>query len=162
MTLLGAARLRAPRALHLSLTAVVASASAAACYDYSASADPVARPASELRFTLTDLGSAELASQIGPRVESVDGRVHRATADTVVLAVTHTVARDGRETDWRGEPVTIATRQVATVRARRLSPTRTAIAAAVGVGAAVGVLLASRGSSSSGGIGNPIPPVGAQ
>lgn len=138
-----AARARA----RLVLTVGGAAAMFTACYDYSAPATPGVSPASEVRLTLTDLGSAELAAQVGPRIESVDGRVRRATADTIVLAVTRTVGRDGREAEWRGELVAVSTRQVATLRERRLSPVRTAVAVAAGVGVVVAALLVGKNSS---------------
>ena len=45
------------------------------CYAYTRVAPEAVGPGRELRLTLTDMGSAELWRELGPRASAVDGRI---------------------------------------------------------------------------------------
>lgn len=132
-------------------------ASVAGCYEYAPTRAEGAAPGAEVRLTLTDAGSVDLASQLGPRVEAVDGLLERAAGaagDTIVLRARRTVQRNGREADWQGERIVVPARAVASVRERRLSRSRTALAAVAVVGGAIGAVILGR----KGGYGGGSPP----
>lgn len=91
----------------------------------------------EVRVDLTDAGSTRLASLIGPRIESLDGRAVQATDSSLVLAVSATIARSGMSVHWSNERVDVPRTAIARVRGRQLDRKRTWLMAAVGV---VGVI----------------------
>jgi len=78
-------------------------------------------------LTLTDLGTATLASELGPSVEVVGGRLLSDSADAYVLALSESRKRNGMEIDWRGEQVSISKSLVANVQLRRFSRARTGL-----------------------------------
>ncbi|MBA3672678.1 MAG: hypothetical protein H0W68_11755 [Gemmatimonadaceae bacterium] len=144
-TLLFRSPLLRGRALTAGMTAVAVALGG--CYDYVAPLSGRALPGSEVRATLTDLGSAGLARLIGPNAASVDGRVERAGTDSLVLLVKSVETSSGAENGWSGERVAIPAAAVAAVRERQLSRTRTTLAVVTGVGTFLAVLLAQRASS---------------
>lgn len=111
-----------------------------ACYDYVPQVAQQPTPGTEVRLTLTDLGSASAAAAVGPRVESVDGRITQITGDSIVVAATQTTRQGGVESTWNGERVALPRSAVASIGVRRLSASRTALASAVGVAAVVGTI----------------------
>jgi hypothetical protein len=103
---------------------------------------------------LTDRGTADLAHLLGPSVGAVEGRVLAADDSALTLAVLLTRRRDGVESFWRGERVTVARGQVAWLGTRSLARGRSALlAGAVVAGAALAA------GTLSGGLGGG-PPVG--
>lgn len=111
------------------------------CYVYqpgTTSQPPVGTP---LRVTLTDTGSVELAAQVGPRVTAIDGLLQGGDqTQSLLLSVTQTVTTDGVEHSWTGEQVRVPRTAIATVRERKFSPGRSALAGAVLTGAVVAVV----------------------
>lgn len=80
----------------------------------------------QLRFTLTDAGTANLAAQLGPSVVAVSGRLMQETPESFLVSVVETRKRNGIEMTWMGEQVEISKAIVATVQRREFSRTRTA------------------------------------
>jgi hypothetical protein len=108
----------------------------AGCYVYQpvvTDSRPVGKP---VRLTLTDLGTANLASELGPSVEAVGGKLLNDSSDAYVLALSESRKRNGMEIDWRGEQVSIAKSLVGNIQQRQFSRTRTAVVV-VGVIAAM-------------------------
>lgn len=94
-----------------------------------------------LRVTLTDAGTTALTAQVGPRVTAIDGLVQDSDpTQPLVLSVTQTLTSDGAEHPWTGEQVTVPHSAIATLRERKLSPGRSALAGAVLVGAVAAVV----------------------
>lgn len=132
--------------------------SATGCYEYvpapGGGRGAAPRAGAEVRLELTDAGSAALASQIGPRVESLDGIFEGAGSDSVTVRARRTVMRGGRELDWNNERVAVPVGAVSSLRVRRLSPRRTALAGAALAGGLAGAyILGNRG-----GFGGGAPP----
>ena len=124
-----------------------------ACYDYVPQVAQQPALGSEVRLTLTDLGSVAAASAVGPRVESIDGRIARISADSVVVAATQTTQRGGAENTWNGERVALPRSAVASIGVRRLSASRTALASAAGVAVVVGTIVGFHVGGSGNGSG---------
>jgi hypothetical protein len=83
-----------------------------------------------VRLTLTDAGTANLASELGPSVEAVGGKLIGDTSDAYVLALSDSRKRNGVEIDWRGEQVSISKSLIATIQQREFSRARTTFVAA--------------------------------
>jgi hypothetical protein len=131
------------------------------CYDYLPPPSGASVHGSEVRAALTDAGSVQLATAIGPRVTSLDGQVERADGDTLVLHVTSMTLANGAESGWGGERVAIPTPLIASLRERQLNRSRTVLAAVVGTGAVVAAWLTQHvGSTPRGPVVIGSPPVG--
>jgi len=129
-----------------------------ACYEYAPPPAVEPAPGTELRVTLTDAGSVAAASAVGPRVEQIDGRLARIDADTLVIAATQTTQRGGIENTWNGERVAVPRSAVASLGVRRVSASRTVLAAAAGVAIAVGTIAGFRiGQSGNGNVTTQVP-----
>ncbi|HMI43217.1 MAG TPA: hypothetical protein VK516_06300 [Gemmatimonadaceae bacterium] len=112
----------------------------AGCYVYqpvTTASPPTGRP---VRLTLTDAGTANLASELGPAVEAIGGKLIDNTADSYVVALSESRKRNGTEIDWRGEQVSISKSLVAGIQQRQFSRARTAVVA----GGVIAVLLVAR------------------
>jgi hypothetical protein len=132
-----------------------------ACYDYlpPPSGTPIVGTA--VRAALTDAGSVQLATAIGPRVASLDGQVERADGDSLVLNVTSMTLANGTENAWGGERVAIPSSLISSLRERQLNRPRTLLAAAVGTGLVVTAWLTQHvGNSARGPVVIGTPPVG--
>ena len=122
-----------------------------ACYLY-VSPEPATRLAGrEVDLPLTDSGSVALAPVIGPRAESVTGRVIEARDSALVLALEHVRQRDGQDVRWRGEQVTINRSLIDGAGQRAFSPVRTALFSGLVAAAFVVARQAFAGHGSGGG-----------
>ena len=99
------------------------------CYAYTRVAPDAVAPGRELRLTLTDLGSAELWRELGPRASAVDGLIAARDSSAFRVAVMQVVRSGGTEERWSGEMVRLPQPAVAVVETRRFSRTRTALLA---------------------------------
>jgi hypothetical protein len=133
---------------------------AGGCFAYRA-AEPAAAQAGQIvRLTLTPAGSQELTRQVGPRVESLDGRVLAARDTALAVSVTQlTRARAGEEF-WPGDSVVVPVRSVGSLQVRQLDRKRSALA----VGGTVVAIFVMRRVVQEAGIfgGGPKPPPGGQ
>ena len=129
--------------------ALFAGALSAACYSYNpvpVSALPAGR---DIRLALTDSGSVALASQLGPSVIEVHGRLLADSAGRVVLSMQSSKTRDGNESDWHGERVEIGHALVATAGTRQFSRGRTVLVSVLGGGALAAITAAFLGPGSA-------------
>jgi hypothetical protein len=110
----------------------------------------------DLVAMLTDVGSAEMASVVGPRVTGVSGRYLGLAGDSLILSVKTVIKRDGNEEFWKGEQVSISRSIVATLQRRQFSPIKSGAI----VGGVVALLLGITSAviSANGGSGNKRPP----
>jgi hypothetical protein len=134
--------------------AVAAAALVTGCYDYIESPTGGFAPDAQVRAILTDAGSSQLGVILGPRVTSIDGRVERAGADSLVLRVSRVALFNGAESEWNGERVGVPMSAVGSVRERRLDRPRTVLAILVVGGAVVAGWLSQHIGST------PEPPIG--
>ena len=116
--------------------ALTLAASLSGCYKLT----PVAGTPSaglEVRLSLSDEGSVRMASQIGPRIAAIDGRVLESRDTAIVLAVQSVVAQGGRSMAWSQERLSVPRSAVASVRTRTLDRKRTWIVAGLTIVGAV-------------------------
>ncbi|MDP9200351.1 MAG: hypothetical protein M3P26_00240 [Gemmatimonadota bacterium] len=110
----------------------------------------------DLVAMLTDTGSAEMASVVGPKVTGLSGRYMGLAGDTLLLSVKTVIKRDGNEEFWRGERVGVRRSNVATLNRRQFSPVRSS--AIVGGVVAALVAITSLVYSGHAGSGSKKPP----
>jgi hypothetical protein len=123
----------------------------AACYHYSPVQEVRAEAGHEVRLHLTDRASVDLADQIGPRVEVVEGELLAVSDTAYTLRMSAAFARGNVETPWAGERVTFARGDVARVERKSFDRGRSFV---IGGGAVAGALLAGIAFNSLGGSGN--------
>ena len=111
----------------------------AGCYVYRPAVETGVPAGGEVRITLTDLGTANLAPQVGPSMEALDGRMVEQSQASYIVAVSSTRRRDGIDVGWRGEHVTVPTELIARFEQRRFSRTRTLIMSLATAAVLVGV-----------------------
>lgn len=99
-----------------------------------------------VRVTLTDQGTAMLASMLGTSAKQVEGSVSAVSDSTLRLAVTEVTRVDGNQEGWKGEPVTISRNVIATIERKQTSVARSVLVAGAIVG---GAMLATRGGTGS-------------
>src|SRR5256885_4027011 len=101
--------------------------------------------------------SSELAQYLGLNIANVGGRLVRSSPEDLQISVFTVAARDGQETFWKGEMVTLPRRLISSIQERKFSTSRSGFVATLGLVAGVGLLRAfgvlSAGSTSGGGGG---------
>jgi hypothetical protein len=102
----------------------------AGCYAYRPAVGGNPVPGERVRFVLTDSGTANMAAQLGPSTEALAGLVIDQPPGNYLVSVLSTRRRNGVETDWAGEQVTLPRPLVATVEQRHFSRSRTVFASA--------------------------------
>ena len=129
----------------------------AGCYRFVPVATPEPLPGSYVAAALTDAGSSELAQYLGLNIANVGGRLVRSSPEDLQISVFTVAARDGQETFWKGEMVTLPRRLISSIQERKFSTSRSGFVATLGLVAGVGLLRAfgvlSAGSTSGGGGG---------
>jgi hypothetical protein len=130
-------RERAVRARTLTV-AVTAAVSACGCFAYRTAEPTALRAGEEVRVMLTPAGAAELTEQVGPRVETLDGRVIGPRDSALAVAVTQLTRGRGSDEFWTGDSVIVPVRGVSSLSVRQLDRKRTWLA--VG-GTAVAVIV---------------------
>lgn len=92
-------------------------------------------PGTEVSLGLTDRGRVALADRLGPGALDVSGRLASATDSAYVVDVTRVAYIDGgRVAKWNGEAVSVAKNDVSRVAERRLSKSRSWLAAGIAAG----------------------------
>ena len=92
-------------------------------------------PGTEISLGVTDRGRVALSDRLGPGALSVTGRLASATDSIYVVDVTRVAYIDGgRVAKWNGEPVNIAKNDVSGIAERRLSKSRSWVAAGITAG----------------------------
>ena len=130
----------------------------AGCYEYQPISTTTAPTGQDVRLTLTDAGSADMAPALGPSVEEVGGKLVKDSGDAYTVALSESRRRNGIEMDWRGEEVSISKALVSSIQLRKFSPARTTV---VGVGLVAALFVIQRSIWGPGGVfggGSPGPP----
>ena len=129
------------------------------CYYYQPLMTPAPEPGTYLQVMLTDSGTSHFWSYIGPDVGDLRGRLVTADNAAIALSVESVELRHGQVLSWKGESVTLGREYVATLQERRLSKSRTVLAAAGSVAAFIAALTAysNIGVGSNGGGGGGYP-----
>ena len=97
-----------------------------ACYTAVPITGESARTGTRISVELTDAGTVDMASQVGPRIHTLVGDVSVVSDSTIVLSMRSATDVRGIESLWQGEQVTVKRSDVYSVGERRLSPGRTA------------------------------------
>jgi len=133
-------RLRAGTAAALVLTSM-------ACRSYVPVVPHQLAPGSTARVSLTDRGSVELASSLGPRGDLVEGRVVESDDSALVLAVSTVVRTNGVEESWRGERLAVPQSYVAEATMPKLSRVRSVLLAGGVIAGLAAIAAAIEGSN---------------
>jgi hypothetical protein len=104
---------------------------------------------SNVAVSLTDYGTANLGRLLGVGVGTVEGSLVTVSDSAYTLSVQVVRQRNGVETFWRGEQVSIPRIDVAEIRQRRFSRSKSALATVAVIAAAVGAVEAFIGIGSA-------------
>jgi hypothetical protein len=110
------------------------------CYRYVPVAQPAVGTRTEVSLGITDQGRVALASQLGPGVRALRGRLTQATDSAFVVSLT-AIEYIGAPAAarWMGEIVTVPRAYVSEIAERRLSRSRSWLTAGVFAALAAGV-----------------------
>ena len=125
----------------------------AGCHRYEPVTGSTVARGSSVAVSLTDFGTANLGRLLGMGVGTVEGNLVSASDSVYTLAVQVVRQRNGIETFWRGEQVAIPRTDVAEIRQRRFSRSKSALATVAILAAAFGAVEAFIGTGS----GSPSP-----
>ena len=133
------------------LVLAVVSAIVTACHRYEPVTAASVATGSSVAVSLTDDGTANLGRLLGMGVGTVEGNLVTVSDSAYTLAVQLVRQRNGIETFWRGEQVAIPRVDVAEIRQRRISRSKSAVAAVALLAAAYGAVEAFIGTGSGSG-----------
>jgi len=130
---------------------VLLAMTAAGCFTYHDVPRTGASPGREIRVDLNSTGRTALASQVGPEVRSVTGRLDASDTSGLTVAIFKTNVMNGEDNAWHGEQVVIPYPYIAETGERTLSKGKTVAFVALLSGAMSGLaLLVGRATASSG------------
>src|SRR6266480_2878288 len=109
----------------------------AGCHSYVPLTTPIPLPGTYVAAMLTEAGSAQVSSQLGPDAGVVRGRLLDDGQQGMTLSVQSVGLRRGDELVWRGETVTLPHASIARVELRRLAKGRSLLLLVVGATAFV-------------------------
>ncbi len=104
------------------------------CYTYRPLPSTPPQTGSRVSAELTDQGSIDLSSQLGPEVTQVEGEVLPSDSTALRLAILTTANRRGIESDWQREQVAIPVNALGRLEQRKLSVGGTALAGGLAIG----------------------------
>lgn len=99
----------------------------------------------EVLVKVTDAGRVNLAAQLGPSVDVIEGRLISRDASAVTVAASSVSLLNGGHQVWSGERIRIGADQVALLSRKQFSRGRTAIVTAAVLGV---VVVVAKGSLS--------------
>jgi hypothetical protein len=97
------------------------------CYTYANTAVRDASVMTPVRVELTERGSDEITSQVGPRGSMLEGVVAAKSDSSLVFEVSALTRMNGVEETWHGEHVTVPTLGVSKIQRRRFSALNTGL-----------------------------------
>ena len=107
-----------------------------ACYTFVPLFPGAVRSGQEVTLEVSDSGRVALAERLGPELYRVEGRVVGVTPQDVALRVDAITNVGGSRNMWNGEQVSFRTEHLRTASEKKLSMGRTAVLAALALGAA--------------------------
>jgi hypothetical protein len=99
----------------------------------------------EVLVKVTDAGRVNLAAQLGPSVDVIEGRLISRDASAITLAASSVSLLQGGHQVWSGERISIEADQVALLSKKQFSKGRTAVVTAAVLGV---VIVVAKGSLS--------------
>ena len=127
------------------------------CYTYRNTPVGDAALMAPVRVELTDQGSQEITSQVGPRGSMLEGVLTAKSESSLIFGVTALTRTNGVEETWHGERVTVPRSQVARIQSRRFSAFNTGLFVA---GLVAGALLVKATSDTENVLRSPGGPPG--
>ncbi len=109
---------------------------ATGCYSYLPVWNREPASGSEISLTLTDHGRVALSDRLGPGARTIRGRLSEVVDSAYTIKVSGVTYIDSRTAKWTNESVYVSKNDVGGIEERRLSKSRTWLAAGVAVGAA--------------------------
>ena len=97
------------------------------CYSYRNTAVSDARLMAPVRVQLTEAGSQEITSQVGPRGTMLEGVLTEKSESSLIFGLTALTRANGVEETWHGERVTIPMASVSRMQLRKFSPLNTSL-----------------------------------
>ena len=140
-----------PRSSFLVLTVMWFLLTLAGCHRYEPVTAATVANGSSVAVSLTDYGTANLGRLLGMGVGTVEGNLVSVWDSAYTLAVQVVRQHNGVETFWRGEQVAIPRIDVAEIRQRRFSRSKSALATVALLAAAYGAVEAFIGTGSGSG-----------
>jgi hypothetical protein len=129
------------------------------CYSYVAVRGPAPADGADVQVELVTARDVVLQDVTVHGITALQGRLLAADADSLAVAVARLWGQEGRTYEATGIGVSLLRHDVATVREKRASPARSALAIAVGGAGIVATILGVRALvGSSGGSTRPPPP----
>jgi len=111
----------------------------------------------DVRVTLTNDGTVNLARALGVGASQLEGHIDSVTDSTIVMRITELTRLSGSDETWSGEPVPIPRTSVATAERRTTSVARSVLlSGALVAGAVLAGTVA--GSAQGGSTSGPIKP----
>lgn len=107
------------------------------CHSYAPLTTPTPLPGTYVAATLTESGSAQVSSHLGPDAGVVRGRLLDDGQQGMTLSVQSVGLRRGDDLVWRGEAVTLPHASIARVERRRLAKGRSLLLLVAGATAFV-------------------------
>jgi hypothetical protein len=123
-----------PHILALALMAV------SACHRYVPVTAATVDPGANVAVALTDFGTANLGRLLGMGAGTIEGHLVTVSDSLLTMSVHVVRQRDGIETFWKGERVSIPRADIAEIRQRRFSRSKSAVAGVALIAAAVGAV----------------------
>lgn len=113
----------------------------AGCFAYRPSEPTRVRTGEVVRVAVTPHGAQQLTHQVGPRVESLAGRVIHPRDSALIVAVREVTRSRGGEEFWTGDSVSVPLSGVGGLLVRRFDRNRTLLTV---TGAVIGMVLLRR------------------
>ena len=129
-------------------TAAIVTLLLSGCHRYEPVTAATVANGSSVAVSLTDYGTANLGRLLGMGVGTVEGNLVSVSDSAYTLTVQVVRQRNGIETFWRGERVAIPRTDVAEIRQRRFSRSKSALATVAVLAAAFGAVEAFIGTGS--------------
>ena len=111
-----------------------------ACYTYAPLATPAPAAGETYVFDVSDRGRVDLAERFGAGLKDIEGRLAGVENAQYLINVFRVSHINGQTAQWSGETSRINQDNIGTVRGRKLSRGRTALAVAGGTAAIVAIL----------------------
>ena len=149
--------MKAPRILLIALVGAVG------CYKYVPAEPSSLGTGREVSIDLSSAGTVNVRPALGDFVNRVEGTVTQSSSAGITLAL-QAVRRRGEvaSSTWNGESLQLASGDIAGVKTREFSRSRTTASAialgSIGVGLVIALAKAVGLLETSGGSGKPIPP----
>jgi hypothetical protein len=105
----------------------------AGCYTYKPLPSTGPETGSRISAELTDQGSIDMSSQLGPGVTQVQGEVLPSDSIALRLAILTTANNRGIESDWQREQVAIPVNALGRLEQRKFSVSQTALAGGLAI-----------------------------